>query len=115
MAFTKQTQNGVVFHTADSFTAAGGVAHGFATRLGGVSKGPYAELNLGITRPDEREAVRENYRRFCAAIGADADSLVMTHQVHEDGWPAGPTCCPTCWTPSTTGWMVSSPTNPACA
>lgn len=84
MAFTKQTRNGVVFHTADSFTAAGGVAHGFATRLGGVSTGPYAELNLGITRPDEREAVRENYRRFCAAIGADVDSLVMTHQVHED-------------------------------
>ena len=41
-------------------------------------------LNLGITRPDERAAVRENYHRFCAAIGADVTSLVMTHQVHED-------------------------------
>ena len=52
MSFTQQTRNGVVFHTADAFTAAGGVAHGFATRLGGVSTGPYAQLNLGITRPD---------------------------------------------------------------
>ena len=59
MSFTQQTRNGVVFHTADAFTAAGGVAHGFATRLGGVSTGPYAQLNLGITRPDERAAVRE--------------------------------------------------------
>lgn len=84
MSFTKQTKNDVVFHTADAFTAAGGVAHGFATRWGGVSAAPYDTLNLGITRPDQREAVRENYRRFCAAIGADADSLVMTHQVHED-------------------------------
>lgn len=84
MSFTKQNQNGVVFHTADAFTAAGGVAHGFATRLGGVSTGPYAQLNLGITRPDEGDAVRENYRRFCAAIGADVNRLVMTHQVHED-------------------------------
>ena len=84
MSFTQQTRNGVVFHTADAFTAAGGVAHGFATRLGGVSTGPYAQLNLGITRPDERAAVRENYHRFCAAIGADVTSLVMTHQVHED-------------------------------
>lgn len=84
MSFTKQTKHGVVFHTADAFVAAGGVAHGFATRLGGVSTGPYAELNLGITRPDEREAVRENYHRFCTAIGADAACLVMTHQVHED-------------------------------
>ena len=85
MSFTKQNQNGVVFHTADAFTAAGGVAHGFATRLGGVSTGPYAQLNLGITRPDERAAVRENYHRFCAAIGVDETRLVMTHQVHEDG------------------------------
>jgi YfiH family protein len=26
--------------------------------------------------------VRENYRRFCAAIGADADHVVMSNQVH---------------------------------
>ena len=45
MSFTQQTRNGVVFHTADAFTAAGGVAHGFATRLGGVSTGPYAPMN----------------------------------------------------------------------
>lgn len=82
MSFTQQTRNGVVFHTADAFTAAGGVAHGFATRLGGVSTGPYAQLNLGITRPDERAAVRENYHRFCAAIGADVTSLVMVFQVY---------------------------------
>ena len=53
MSFTQQTHHGVTFHTADAFTAAGGVAHGFATRLGGVSTGPYAQLNLGITRPED--------------------------------------------------------------
>ena len=51
MSFTQQTHHGVTFHTADAFTAAGGVAHGFATRLGGVSTGPYAQLNLGASRP----------------------------------------------------------------
>ncbi len=40
MSFTQQTHHGVTFHTADAFTAAGGVAHGFATRLGGVSTAP---------------------------------------------------------------------------
>ena len=54
MSFTQQTHHGVTFHTADAFTAAGGVAHGFATRLGGVSTGPYAQLNLGITRSSGR-------------------------------------------------------------
>ncbi len=84
MAFTKQTKGGVVFHTADALSAAGGIAHGFATRLGGVSTGPCAQLNLGLTRHDRPEAVRENYARFCAAVGTDAGSLVMTHQVHQD-------------------------------
>ena len=84
MSFTQQTNHGVVFHTADAFTSAGGVAHGFATRRGGVSAAPFDSLNLGLSRPDQREAVRENYRRFCAAIGTDVTSLVMTQQVHED-------------------------------
>ena len=56
--------------------------HGFSTRLGGVSEGYLASLNLGCHRGDTEENLRENYRRFCAAIGADDQSLVMTNQVH---------------------------------
>lgn len=56
--------------------------HGFSTRLGGVSQGHLASLNLGCHRGDEPEALRENYRRFCAAVGVNGDCLVMTHQVH---------------------------------
>lgn len=84
MSFTQQTNQGVVFHTADAFSSAGGIAHGFATRLGGVSKPPFDQLNLGMTRRDDPQAVLENYRRFCAALGTDVDHLVMTHQVHQD-------------------------------
>jgi hypothetical protein len=84
MSFTQQTKDGVVFHTCDAFSAAGGVAHGFASRLGGVSTGPCAQLNLGFTRGDRPEAVAENYRRLCAALGTDLKGLVMTHQVHQD-------------------------------
>ncbi len=79
----EQTTNGVTFLAADSFLAAGGVAHGFSTRLGGVSEGICAGLNLGINRDDQPEHVRENYRRFCTAIGADATHLVFTRQVHK--------------------------------
>ncbi len=84
MAIIKKETNGVVYHASEAFAAAGGVVHGFASRLGGVSTGDFAQLNLGIKRDDSRENVRENYARFCAAIGADRDSLVMTHQVHSD-------------------------------
>lgn len=84
MGFTKQTVNGVVFHMSDGISAASGAVHGFATKLGGVSTGVCAQMNLGCKREDDPEAVRENYARFCAAIGADVNGLVMTHQVHED-------------------------------
>ncbi len=58
------------------------VPHGFSTRLGGVSQGHLASLNLGCHRGDEPQAVRENYRRFCAAVGVNAAALVKANQVH---------------------------------
>ncbi len=77
-----QRKNGVTFLTADSFSAHGGVAHGFSTRVGGVSTGIHTSLNLGSTRGDDPDCVRENYRRFCQAIGADVTRIVMSNQIH---------------------------------
>lgn len=59
------------------------VPHGFSTRLGGVSEPPWNSLNLGPGRGDEHAHVVENYRRFCEAIGADAERVVLAKQVHE--------------------------------
>lgn len=39
-------------------------------------------MNLGTTRGDLPDNVRENYRRFCAAIGTDFTKIVMSNQVH---------------------------------
>ena len=36
------------------------VPHGFFTRRGGVSTGPFASLNCSLSSPDSREAVMEN-------------------------------------------------------
>ncbi len=58
--------------------------HGFSTRLGGVSEGYLASLNLGCHRGDREENLRENYRRFGAATGVDTGRLVMANQVHGD-------------------------------
>ena len=54
----------------------------FTTRLGGVSEGPYASLNLGRKSGDDVERVDENRRIACAAIGADAERLALNYQVH---------------------------------
>jgi polyphenol oxidase len=54
----------------------------FTTRLGGVSEGPYASLNLGRRTGDDVARVEENRRRACAAVGASAEKLALNYQVH---------------------------------
>ena len=54
----------------------------FTTRIGGVSDGPYASLNLGRKSGDDVERVDENRRIACEAIGADLEKLALNHQVH---------------------------------
>ena len=59
-----------------------GIIAVFSGRQGGVSKTPFASLNLGLTTGDDRAAVAENRRRLCAAVGADPARTVQNHQVH---------------------------------
>jgi len=54
----------------------------FTTRVGGVSEGPFASLNLGRRTGDDVERVDENRRLACAEIGADADRLALNYQFH---------------------------------
>jgi YfiH family protein len=56
----------------------------FTTRLGGVSEGPYASLNLGRKSGDDVERVDENRRIACTAIGADVAKLALNYQVHSN-------------------------------
>lgn len=81
MAFSRHEENGLVFHTSDILC---GAPHAFTTRLGGVSEGPYASLNLRFSCDDEPGRVLENYRRLCAAAGLRLDRAVATHQTHAD-------------------------------
>lgn len=85
MSFLSHDHGGVVFHTS-TLLEDPGLIHGFSTRLGGVSGGPFASMNLrsGGPEPDDPEVVRENYRRLCAALGADPAGLVLSKQVHRD-------------------------------
>jgi hypothetical protein len=54
--------------------------HGFTTRAGGVSVGPYQSLNLGGKWGDTPEHVAENRRRLLLASGARA--MYAVSQVH---------------------------------
>jgi len=52
---------------------------GMSLRAGGVSRGPWASLNLGGTAGDDPAAVTENRARFTTALGTRP---VWLHQVH---------------------------------
>jgi len=61
--------------------APGPYAVAFSTRLGGVSEGPYASLNLGRLTGDDVERVDENRRRLCAEVGGELERLALNRQV----------------------------------
>ena len=75
-------ENGVIYQTADTL-AQKGLLHGFSTRAGGVSRGIFGAMNLGLHRGDDDENVFENYRIFCAALGMDPERCVLSKQVHK--------------------------------
>ena len=65
-----------------SLDALGMVEHCFTTRMGGVSEGVCASLNLSFSRGDNPEHVLENYRRVGAAFGKTVEDFVCTDQTH---------------------------------
>lgn len=58
------------------------IRHGFFTREGGVSKGLYAGLNVGLGSADERSDVEENRARVAHWFGLPPERLATQHQVH---------------------------------
>ena len=75
--------NGVVTYRS---ALLGGVVHGFTTRLGGVSGGDYATLNLGTLAKgvsgDENTSVAANFRKLRAALGVERWARAEVRQVH---------------------------------
>jgi polyphenol oxidase len=70
-----------------------GASVAFSTREGGVSRGPYESLNLGILTDDDPKNVGENRSRLAAALDVEPERVAMGWQVHGDEileWDAPP-------------------------
>ncbi len=74
--------NGVVYLTYPALSECDFIKHAFSTRIGGVSEGIYATMNLSFTRGDDEDAVRENFHRIAAAIGVACEDMVFSDQTH---------------------------------
>ncbi|TCO68617.1 hypothetical protein EV203_10187 [Caldanaerobacter subterraneus] len=82
IGFKRNEKNGVVFYTIPSFEETGIVKHLFTTRIGGVSKGKFASLNLSLKRYDSKEEVYENFKIICRIGEFTCENMVFSDQVH---------------------------------
>ena len=85
----RQSADGMVTHIFESL-ALDGLVHAVFTRLGGVSREPFATLNVGRHATtgdrahDDGAAVSENHARIYAHLGLTAERVVSPHQVHSN-------------------------------
>ena len=75
-------KDGVTYLRYPALEKLPGIVHGFSTRLGGVSEGIYASMNLSFSRGDRESAVRENYRKLSEAMGFQDCDIVTSDQTH---------------------------------
>lgn len=80
--FDEKEKNGVPYLSYPLLEQTGVVNHGFSTKLGGVSTGYCATMNISTTRGDDPEAIIENKRRIASAIGIEVEDMTFTHQTH---------------------------------
>jgi len=79
--FVFRDHDGVGCWHVPALEALGCVA-AFSSRLGGVSSGETATLNLSYKKADTPERVRENYRRLARALELPLESFNISRQVH---------------------------------
>lgn len=82
MTVDRSAPNPVRSAVLDELSPNGRIVHGFFSRSGGVSKGLYRGLNVGLGSSDDRTDVKENRARVGRWFGLGADRLVTVHQVH---------------------------------
>ncbi|NLP42226.1 MAG: peptidoglycan editing factor PgeF [Veillonellaceae bacterium] len=81
--FIDKSENGVKYGLFSHFCRLH-VKHGISTRIGGMSRPPYSELNLGLHTGDNQHDVIYNRLLFCEAAGVVFDKVVTAQQTHGD-------------------------------
>jgi YfiH family protein len=74
--------DGLIYYQFDALAATPEVYHGVFTRAGGVSRAPFASLNLSRSVGDDGASVTENNRRMLAAFDVSPDQATTAWLVH---------------------------------
>lgn len=78
----EDSTGGIITLNAPVLLHAGGIKHGFTTRVGGISPEPFDSLNFSFNRADDPENVRKNYRILAEKRGLDYEKLVLVNHEH---------------------------------
>jgi YfiH family protein len=79
----RRNTDGLVTYHFESL-AVEGLVHAVFTRLGGVSRAPFATLNVGNTVGDAEASVAENHARIYTHLDLDAGRVASPRQVHSN-------------------------------
>jgi YfiH family protein len=77
--------DGTPYYTFETFNNYAEIISAVFTRLGGVSRPPFHELNVGHSVGDEPSAVNTNHRLINETLGLSDEQVVTGHQVHGNG------------------------------
>ena len=80
----KQIKDDLVYFTSPQLAVYPKLRHGFFTKTGGVSTGPYESLNFRFNSSDSRENVVKNFDIAARVLGSDVHHVARTCQMHTD-------------------------------
>ena len=82
--FKLKQQGQVNYYIIEEFMATGLVEQAFTTKIGGVSWGDFAELNLGIHTADNQEDVIRNRQLTAKVLNSSLAEWVSGEQIHSN-------------------------------
>lgn len=80
--YVMRVHEGVKFIVIPAIESLNLVDHGFSTRVGGVSTGPFKSLDLGLSSGGDNDLVEINRCVFMKALGAGNPEIYTVRQVH---------------------------------
>ena len=80
----KQVKDDLVYFTSPQLAVYPKLRHGFFTKTGGVSTGPYESLNFRFNSRDSRENVVRNFDIAARVLGSAVHHVARTCQMHTD-------------------------------
>jgi len=76
--------NGIIYASSPLLGSVVFIAHGFLSRIGGISKGPFSSLNYDVREGDNKVNIEHHKAVVGRLFGFEAKRLLTINQVHGD-------------------------------